>query len=126
MTIFYFGKVKSLIIDTLDEACNITDECTVKILQRLSALENEMENVKTENLELKIKNEELTNDVLAIEKIVRPGKIPASCQEHQDRGATETGTYQIKPTVDIEPFSVMCDFRKMVPKHISRKFYAVK
>ena len=85
-----------------------------------------MENVKTENLELKIKNEELTNDVLAIEKIVRPGKIAASCQEHQDRGATETGTYQIKPTVDIEPFSVMCDFREMVPKNISRKFYAVK
>jgi len=108
------------------------DECNVDIVKRLSALEKRLsalENVKTENLELKHqvqiimvenadlknKNEELTNDVLAIEKIVRPGKIPASCQEHQDRGATETGSYQIKPTIDIEPFSVMCDFRKMFP-----------
>jgi len=92
----------------------------------LSALENKNLELENQVADLKNKNEELTNDVLAIEKIVRPGKIPASCQEHQDRGATETGTYQIKPTVDIEPFSVMCDFRKMVPKHISRKFYAVK
>jgi len=41
-----------------------------------------------------------------------PGKVAASCQEHQDRGATETGIYQIKPMVEIEPFSVTCDFRK--------------
>ena len=85
-----------------------------------SELKNQVQIIKADNADLKNKNEELTNDVLAIEKIVRPGKIPASCQEHQDRGATENGTYQIKPTVDIEPFSVMCDFRKMVPKNISR------
>jgi len=82
-------------------------------------VENEITDIKAENTDLKTQvenlrniNGELANDVLAIEKIVIPGKIPASCQEHQDRGQTETGIYQIKPTADIEPFSVTCEFRK--------------
>jgi len=120
-----------------DEACNIVAECNVDITQRLSALENDMENVKVQNSKLKseveyvkaenvdLKNQveilkhenaELSNDILEIEKIVMPGKIPASCQEHRDRGATESGKYQIKPTVDIEPFFVTCDFRKCYQK----------
>jgi len=65
-----------------DEACNIPAECAVNILKRLSALENEnwelknqVQIIKIENGDLKNKNEELTNDVLAIEKIVLPEKF---------------------------------------------------
>ena len=53
----------------------------------------------------------MKNDVKELEKIVRPGKTPASCQEHYDRGATVNGVYQIKPTMEMEPFYVTCDFR---------------
>jgi len=52
---------------------------------------------------------------LELEKIVRPGKVPASCQEHADRGETKNGKYQIKPNLDIQPFYVTCDFRKCYP-----------
>ena len=138
-------------------SCNIVGQCNVNLSQRLSALENDMENVKLENSELKIEvqnvksenaglknqvekielemedvkaenselkidvenlknqNEELSNDILEIEKIVMPGKIAASCQEHQDRGENVTGSYKIKPNVETEQFSVICDFRKWCP-----------
>ena len=117
-------------------SCNIVGQCNADISKRLLALENDMENVKLENSELKIEvenvkaenlelknevenlknqNEELSSDILEIEKIVMPGKIPASCQEYQDRGENVTGSYKIKPNVDIEPFSVICDFRKWWP-----------
>jgi len=106
-----------------DEPCNIDDECIVDIVKRLSALEDEnsvlksdVENVKAENVDLKNKNEQLSNDIAEIEKIVMPEKIPASCQEHRDRGTSVSGPYQIKPTVDIEPFFVTCDFRKCYQK----------
>lgn len=99
--------------------CSIVDECNGDIAKRLSMLESEMETVKMENQELKtrigtveMENVELKNDVLELEKIVRPGKIPASCEEHRDRGARENGIYEIKPAMDIDPFYVNCDFRK--------------
>ena len=146
-------------------SCNIVGQCNADISKRLLALENDMENVKLENSELKIEvenvkaenvglknqvekvqlemenvkaenselknevenlknqNEELSNDILVIENIVMPGKIPASCQEYQDRGEIETGSYKIKPTVDIEPFSVICDFRKWCPLFKSVVFH---
>ena len=83
-----------------------------------------MVDVKIENSVLKKENEALKNDIVAIEKIVMPGKITASCEEYRNRGETETGIYQIKPTMDIEPFSVSCDFRKwclILAKKFSKK-----
>merc|ERR1712184_90419 len=82
------------------------------------------ENIKVENQKLKAENEELKNeveilrsdnerlkeDVFELEKIVRPGKTAASCQEWFDRGETEDGIYEIKPNLDIEPFPVECRF----------------
>ena len=97
-----------------DETCSNADECTANILQRLTALENE-------NAVLKNENEALKNDMREIEKIVMPGKIPASCEEHRNRGETENGIYQIKPTMDIEPFPVTCDFRKWCRKKLWKK-----
>jgi len=77
-----------------------------------SKLKTEIENLGLEVENLKLENHALKNDVEELEKIVRPGKIPASCQEHADRGEDENGLYQIKPSVDIDPFFVTCDFRK--------------
>ena len=80
-----------------------------------------MVDVKIENSVLKNENEELKNDIKEIEKIVMPGKIPASCEEHRNRGETENGIYKIKPTMDIEPFPVTCDFRKWCRKKFCEK-----
>ena len=130
-----------------DEICDIVGECNVGVEKRLSAIEVKVENLETENHELKVdignlenqvenletendeqnveienlrnqvenlerENHELKNDVLELEKIVRPGKVPASCHEYADRGETKNGKYQIKPNLNIEPFDVTCDFRK--------------
>jgi hypothetical protein len=68
--------------------------------------------VENEKLQAEIvaENEQLKKDVLELEKIVRPGKTAASCQEWFDRGETEDGIYEIKPNVDTEPFPVKCRF----------------
>jgi len=71
-----------------------------------------VENV--ENLENKVSNLEI--DVLELENIVRPGKVPASCDEYFDRGTIENGQYEIKPNTQIDPFLVYCDFRNLFKK----------
>ena len=90
---------------------------------KVGILENENEQLKIENEALTKNVENLENkvigletDVLELEKIVRPGKIPASCQEYFDRGTSETGQYEIKPNTEIEPFFVHCDFRNLFLK----------
>ena len=88
------------IIFSFAESCTDFD-C---VNQQLAQLSEKVELLEKENENLKI-------DVLNLEKIVRPGKIPASCQEYFDRGTTEDGKYQIKPNTEIEPFFVYCDFR---------------
>ena len=52
-----------------------------------------------------------------LEAIVLPGKIPATCAEHADRGAVESGLYEIKPSVDVDAFFVTCDFRNCCRKN---------
>jgi len=76
------------------------------------ATENDILRNKVGNLETRVNK--LESDVLELEKIVIPGKIAASCQELHDRGVRESGSYQIRPTIDIEPFYVHCDFRMVV------------
>ena len=102
------------------------NEQFAQLEQKVGILENKNEqleitvdNLEAENIELRAENDELTaklgnleNDVAELEKIVRPGKIPANCDEYFDRGTNVDGVYQIKPNVDIEPFYVTCDFRK--------------
>jgi len=85
-----------------------------------------MVDVKIENSILKNENEELKNDIREIERIVMPGKIPASCEEHRNRGETENGIYKIKPTMNIEPFPVTCDFRKWFIKIFGKKQFSKK
>jgi len=76
------------------------------------ATENDVLRNKVGNLETRVS--QLETDVLELEKIVIPGKIAASCQELHDRGVRTSGSYQIRPTIDIEPFYVHCDFRNAV------------
>jgi len=109
-----------------DDWCDTVEDCTFNIVKRLSALETKVGDLEIENdqlkqgifnleskvIDLEIENEELKNDVWELEQIVTPGKIPANCQEHADRGEFKNGVYQIKPSIDIEPFYVTCDFRK--------------
>jgi len=90
---------------------------------QLAKLNEKVENLESENLEkantiIKMDNKitNLENDVLELEKIVRPGKIPASCEEYFNRGTIENGKYKIKPNTEINPFFVDCDFRDLFSK----------
>jgi len=58
---------------------------------------------------------------ILLKAIVLPGKIPASCAEHADRGAVESGSYEIKPSADLEQFFVTCDFRNCCRKQTKTK-----
>ena len=70
-----------------------------------------------ENQDMNKEINQLKNDVYNLELVVLPGKIPASCQEYEDRGEYRNGNYYIRPSIDVEPFSVHCDFRKYFLKY---------
>jgi len=57
-----------------------------------------------------------------LEAIVLPGKIPATCAGHADRGAVKSGLYEIKPSVDVDPFFVTCDFRNCCRKTNQKRY----
>ena len=96
-------------------SCSQIDSCSelaeFKVLvNSLIASNNELKE-KIEKSDARIEKLEKSNDNLKQEvEILKSASqktsIAASCQELADRGTSENGIYEIKPNLDIEPFTV--------------------
>ena len=102
-------------------SCNFVAEIEQKLLvleSSLNAATAEIENLKKGQEKTDDTIGTIQSDISALEEKVLPGKIAASCDELAQRGETQSGEYQIKPTIDIEPFTVTCDFSEAIAKTI--------
>ena len=86
--------------------------------EMIGTLQTEVESLKGAANELeydmvKIEKEvdTLQGDVTVLEDVVFPGKIAASCSEYASRGESSNGKYVIRPSLQVESFEVICDFR---------------
>jgi len=107
-----------------DDWCKVVRDCNKNERQRLDEVESQVaahqvaiSNLQAKNDDLERENDrqqneinQLKSDVHDLEEVALPGKIPASCQEYDDRGEYRNGNYYIRPSTAVEPFSVYCDF----------------